>query len=717
VPARYVGLASLVAVALVAVGAGRVGSQDSACTPRASPAYTARVETALRSGRDLWGTKLVASRGGPTYAAAAGRLAPLLHARTAKGESLTRSGAYYLPFSVPRGVGGATDAMLHVADGSEILARRVTGRSIEILVGADGDEPYGSCLARLTPARLAGGWLPILGTAYRDAEGGRYTQESFSARTGGELASFVRLTASADRPARLRLGALSMAVRDGEAVTLYARWRPPARPVVIDAAAYAAARASVVAYWRTRLAEGARIDVPERHVQDALRALLVQGLVLTWRYSLGNPYEQFSFPETVDVARVLGEYGFGGVERAILRAALPARPTPYPNWKMGEKLLGFGSYHGLYRDRATLADVTPTLRRFLGELERQIEPGGLLPRERYSSDIPDQVYGLHAQATIWQGLREIAGAWADTAKPALATRARTLAARLEKGIRDAVRRSQRRLADGSLFLPVRLLDGQAPYGMVTASRAGSYWNLVAPYALASGIFPPSSPEARGALRYLLLHGSRLLGLVRSGTFVLYAAEPGGAESGTNQVYGNGVSRFLADLDRPDLLTLSLYGHLAAGMTPATFVAGEGATVSPLAGAWYRAMYRPPNSAANATFLETLRLLLVHETPDGLELAFATPRAWLAPGKRIAASRVPTRFGPVSYSIEAGARSLRVLVDIPARVRPKSVRLRLRLPAGERIAAVVPKRPVDTRTQTIDLSGLRGTVELEVRRGR
>ena len=40
-----------------------------------------------------------------------------------------------------------------------------------------------------------------------------------------------------------------------------------------------------------------------------MRALLVQNLILTWRYSVGNPYQQFSFPEGVDVAQVMGEFG------------------------------------------------------------------------------------------------------------------------------------------------------------------------------------------------------------------------------------------------------------------------------------------------------------------------------------------------------------------------------------------------------------------------
>ena len=29
---------------------------------------------------------------------------------------------------------------------------------------------------------------------------------------------------------------------------------------------------------------------------DAQRNLLIQNLGLTWRYSVGNPYQQFSFP-------------------------------------------------------------------------------------------------------------------------------------------------------------------------------------------------------------------------------------------------------------------------------------------------------------------------------------------------------------------------------------------------------------------------------------
>src|SRR5262249_22031700 len=148
-------------------------------------------------------------------------------------------------------------------------------------------------------------------------------------------------------------------------------------------------------------------------------------------------------------------------------------------------------------DAAYVRDATPILRSYLAALERRLQPRGLLRRERYSSDIPDQVYGLHAQAIVWEGLRLMASVWNETGDRALARRARLLAARLGGGIRAVVRRSERRLPDGSLFLPMKLLDGEVPYGSVTQERAGSYWNLVAPYALQSGVFPPGSREAQG----------------------------------------------------------------------------------------------------------------------------------------------------------------------------------------------------------------------------
>jgi hypothetical protein len=728
--------AVLSVAAVVATEARTVAASGTACPqPALAPGYVRSVTAALGARRDVWGNRLIASRAGPTYGAANRSLRPLLLAGAAGRRPLTRSGVHYLPFGIPPGVQGLTAVALHVADGGEIVARRIGGPSLAIAVGADGRERYGSCLARLATPTLAGGWLPILETGYTDATGVRYRQESFAARagTGRVLTSFVRVTvdtrkAVAAATVRFEASRGSRAVHHvprGTTRIVTAGWQVgTARLVAVEEAAYDAARRSVADYWERRLGEGMTIEAPERRVRDAARALLVQNLMLTWRYSIGNPYEQFSFPEGVDVGQVMGELGFEAVARAILRTSLTRPSTRYPNWKMGERLLGSATHFRLFRDRAYIAAATPTLRRYVAALGRQIDRSsrGILDRERYSSDIPDSVYGLHSQAVVWAGLRGMADAWQATGRTELAGTCRRLAARLGGGLRAAVRASQRRLPDGSLFVPVRLLDDERPYGSLTEDRAGSYWNLVMPYALASGFFTPGRPEARGVLRYMQLHGSRLLGVVRAGAYSLYGRDAPPPVSGTDQVYGINVARFLADNGEADELVLSLYGQLAAAMTPGTFVAGEAASVAPIDGQSHRAMYLPPNGAANAAFLETLRLLLVHETASGLELAHATPRAWTAPGKRIAVGNAPTRFGPVSFTIVTASRSADVTVEVPRRSRPRTLHLRLRLPHGTRIGAVTlgsrPYSRFDRTTGTIDLSGKSGSLGLRVtlRRG-
>jgi hypothetical protein len=707
-----------------------------------SPAYAGSVLRALRARRDVWGEQLIRRPAGPTYAAVRRLLKPLLFAR-AKRKPLTASGVYYLPFAQPLGSHGAYEIALHVADGSQILARTANGASLRVLVGPGGREPFGSCLSRLSRPTLAVGYLPILETRYVDSAGVRYRQESFAVRGlgTGSLVSFVSVTASAGARAGavIRLvhsthrrgrsaqsrhadSALHYRIEPGKTATVYVAWLPSdLRPVIIDAETYETARDQLVEFWNARLGQAVTYDVPETVVMNAQRSLLEQDLALTWRYSIGNPYEEFSFAESLDVAEVMGSYGFTGVMRQILRTSFKRLPLARSNWRMGELMIASARYYELTRDRAFLDWVTRRINGFMTVVGRQLrsDPHGLLRRERYSTDIATRVYGLHAQTSVWQGLDAIAAVWAATGRLGHAARARGLAFRLKLGLQRAVRASSHRLKDGSLFVPAVLLAQHRPFDALTRSRLGSYWNLVMPYVLASGFFAAHGRQADEILRYMLHHGSRLLGLVRAGAYSLYGGKTRYPFTGTDQVYGLAAARFLADNDQSGQLVLSLYGMLGAAMTPETFVSGEAATVAPLRGAAFRSMYLPPNAASNSAFLETLRLMLVHERtrggrPVGLELAYATPRGWLAPGKAVAVRGAPTSFGPVSYEIDAGAGQIDATVEVPSRRLPLSLRLRLRVPAGHRVVAVRVDgrpRPFDRATATVDLSGLHGTLSL------
>jgi hypothetical protein len=759
-----------VVLAAALVGLAWAASAPAAATAapcvksRITAAYAGSVRRALKADRDVWGGELLRSSGGPSYDKATRYLKPLLLAAApgrGKPRYSTDSGVYYIPFGWPAGGFGARIVALHVADGSEVMADRTSGPKLTIGVG---HERYGACLSRLATPQLSQGYLPVLETRYVDAAGVRYLQESFAGRideTHG-LVSFVRVGADASRAKRdvrisfrpsarhlhlsgdgtalvrgpntyMYLGpgadydgsSVSYTIPAGASASVYVGWfvDPQAsKPFVLDDGTYVAAREKLADFWDGRLQEAALFEVPERRVEDAERSLLIQNATLAWRYSVGNTYEVLSNAEMMEVAQVMGGYGFQNTNEAILRTASWRKLSKSANWNMGERLLASARYYLLFRDRTYLERHARVLASYVARLGHRLAANGrrLLPRERFSADIGVRVFGLHSQAVVWNGLREMAAVWSQTGHPGLADRARRIAARLGAGLTRALRKKASRLTDGSLFVPVRLVDGEHPYRMLTATRAGSYWNLVMPYALASGIFRPRSPQAEGVLSYLLAHGSRILGLVRAGAYSLYGKSRFPV-SGTDQVYGLNVARFLAANDQADQLVLSLYGQLAAGMTAGTHVSGEGATIAPIRGEYYRKMLLPPNAGSNSAFLETLRLMLVDETegplgaPDGLELAFATPRRWLALGGQIAVKDAPTSFGPLSYHLTAVVGEVHGLVDLPTSFRLKKVQLRIRLPAGRRLTSVLvdgrPYRRFDRRTGTVDLSGRHGQLQL------
>ncbi len=769
-PSLRVAVAAMLAFLAWTADAQTAPSVRRCVKPQITSAYAGAVRRALEADQDVWGSELLRS-GGPSYEKASRYLKPLLLAakpgRRGKPQNLTDSGVYYVPFGWPAGGFGARTVALHVADGSQVVADRADGPKLTIRVGG---ERYGACLTRLATPRLYGGYLPILETQYVDGSGIRYRQESFAARIAGTrgLISFVRLSADARRSTRgvritfrpsarnlraspdgttlergpntyLYLGegarydgsSVSYTLPPGTTASVYIGWfvdPQPSKPFTLDETSYDEARQRVVDFWTGQLGATATFLVPDQRVNDAERSLLIQNATLAWRYSVGNTYEELSTAEMMEAAQVMGEYGFQHVNEAILRTSFWRKLSKSANWNMGERLLASARYFMLFRDRTYLARHTPRLASYVARLGGRLAANGhrLLPRERFSADIGVRVFGLHSQAVVWEGLREIAAVWARTGRPGLAARARRIAAKLGTGLNHAWRKQAERLPDGSLFVPVRLVDGELPYRTLTASRSGSYWNLVMPYALASGLFRPGSPQAEGVLSYLFAHGSRILGLVRAGAYSLYgrARLP---VSGTDQVYGLNVARFLADNDRPDQLAVSLYGQLAAGMTPGTYVSGEGATIAPIRGEYYRKMLLPPNAGSNSTFLETLRLMLVHETegprgvPNGLELAFATPRTWLRPGAHVQVTGAPTSFGPLSYQLNVADGEIDASLDIPRSASLRTLRLRLRLPAGRRLMGLTlngrPYRRVDRRSSTIDLSGRRGHLELVARYAR
>ena len=434
------------------------------------------------------------------------------------------------------------------------MSERLGGPSLTVDVGG---ERFGSCLRRLTPARLAGGWLPILETRYR----GR-SQESFAARVPevGTLVSFVRVTGRGEIGFTPSVAGLrrrgNRLVRSGRTYATFsagARWNgrslvyaaapayvawldhPAAGTAfVLDAARYAEARSAVVGFWADSSPRARSSSSPSRASMNAERALLVQNLSSPGGTASATPTRSSRSPRASTARRCWPSSASSTSRGRSSGPRLTRRPTPYPSWKQGEKLLAAADVVRLSGDRELLIRRR---RRCAATSPRSGGSSAAATSSRRSASprtSPTAVHGLHAQAVVWQGLRR--SPTCGRRRAALAGRAcRRLARRLGPGLRRAVRASERRLPDGSLFLPMRLRGGEQPYASLTESRAGATGTWSRRTRSHPGSSRRASAEAKRALRYLLLHGSRLLGLVRAGGYALYGRDAPPPVSGTDQV--------------------------------------------------------------------------------------------------------------------------------------------------------------------------------------
>jgi hypothetical protein len=273
------------------------------------------------------------------------------------------------------------------------------------------------------------------------------------------------------------------------------------------------------------------------------------------------------------------------------------------------------------------------------------------------------------------------------------------------------------------FIPVALLADEPAHDPLTATRTGSYYDLICPYVIGSEIFGQGSDREDWLLGYMQQHGGIALGMVRT--------RPAQGEfkdqAGVVPLYGVRYQLALLRRDEREKALVGFYGQLAQGMTRGTFIGGEGSRF--LHGdSDGRSLYLPPNSASNAAWLITLRYLVIQDwdldedgKPDTLRLLYGVPRAWLADKATLQVSHAPTMFGPISLEMRSklGEGIVNVHVNPPARL-PKRTLLRAPVPEGFRIDSVEidGSKAQLIGSDVVDLSG-RGQptdVIFHVRRG-
>jgi len=742
----------------VACGAAVVAAEEPPAT----------LDEVLAAKQDLWGMAARRQPNGASYEYFAERLPPLRYVNA-------QFRYYPIVLAAP---GGEAKARL-VSNGSAVNARaglntwHEVGVPISFGVG-ETNAPFGEDLRRLTGPHYERGYLPIVQLAYRADDHSTpapatptvalYTQEVFaSVDWPSNAVVFVQfrlptgkqgvVTARLETNAPLMVAGNTVCDARGNTLVAYDRawqWNEAQRTLTarlseggkatlaiatvpvnsatqpaLQAADFDAEKQKCLARWEAVVAGAMRVEVPEPVVNAAAKATLIGNFLLLagdrMNYSAGNLYQTMYEAESGDAVRALALWGVPD-SRRMIPVLLDYGTNPGLRFHDAAfKLQLLAHYYWLTRDASGVRELKPRWRPALEILTRERDAAtGLLPREAYCGDEHDRVFSLNVNANAWRGLRDLAAVLEDLGDPAEAQPIRATAAALHRAVLAAVAKSERRDTQPP-FIPIALFGEETPYETLTATRRGSYWNLMIPYVIGSGIFNGSEREA-WPLRYLEANGGICMGMIRFAQHSQLFAN----EDGLDDLYGLRYVDALLRRDEPERALTSFYGKLAQGMTRDTFLSAEGTSLRPL-DAFGRPMYLPPNCSGNALFLWTLRSLLVQDydldndgTPESLRLLFATPRRWLEDGKTIRVERAPTAFGEVSLRVESKLARGEVLAQIhlPERNPARQSWLRLRLPEGWKIQSAW----VEGRTLSVDddgtmaLSGLtaRHTIRCQVK---
>lgn len=710
-------------------------------------------EAMVAARRDVYGEAAMRRPNGASYEFFRDLLPPLRYCNAA-----------FRHYPIVLGLPGSQQKIRLVSNGSAVNAAaglntwRDTG--VPVTFSVEG-EVFGSDLKRLDGPRYAEGYLPIVTSSYRK-DAVSYGQEVFAA-TGEPFAShgaaFVRfavdqgkggiVSARIGGDAEIRLDGRALVDGKGQALvwcgsewtwdqasrTLEARVAPD-RPAVLavftlpapletsralSGGDYDRHRAAAAGMWRALLSRGTLIETPEDVVNNAWRSLVVGNFVLVrgneMLYSALNQYERMFEQESGDAARALLLYGYGSDVRTMLPPLLDYQQQGLSFHDAAFKLQLLSHYYWITRDAQT---VRANAARWKREAEHIVKgrtaETGLLPAENYCGDITTQVVTLNSNGNAWRGIRDLSAILKDLGEQQESKPLADTAREFREVIRKAVAQSQFQDTEPP-FIPVALFGAEKPYGALTESTMASYYNLLIPLVLGSGVLGDESEQTGWILETLHQRGGVCMGMTRfdqhSGLFA--------NAKGLDDLYGMRYTLALLRRDDVERALVSFYGKLAHGLTRDTFIGGEGSSLVPL-DEFGRPSYLPPCSSGNGFFLQTLRYLLVQDydtnddgEPETLRLMFGTPRRWLEDGKRICIERAPTAFGDVSVELRSNLSGglVTARVSAPAR-KPERMLLRARVPEGWRaVSAACAGRDLPVSPDgSVDITGMTGSFTVE-----
>jgi hypothetical protein len=657
------------------------------------------------SREDVWGEAAIRHPDGPSYEFFADLLPPLRYVNTAFRH-------YPLVLSAP----AAPTKARWISNGSGVNLRadkppmwREVGTPVAFFVGPKR-EAFGHDIGRLTGPKFAEGYLPIVQVTY-ESEGALLEQEAFAPVQGlwaDHGAVFVRfraerhpstIVAHISGNEKLHVESAVVSTSDGAGIVFFGpqwQWdeesrelraalgpqqaamllvmtRPLARPQA-PWPTYEEQRRACVETWQALLSRGAGLRIPEPLVQDAWRALVIGNYLIAggdrMNYSAGNAYDRLYQGECGDAVRSLMLLGQPSDARRMIGPLLDFNRQATRFHVAGHKLQLLAHYYWVTRDAEYLREKRAVWQPVIEFIRSSRGDRGLLPKDNYAGDVQQQVYSLNSNANCWRGLRDMAAVLEELGEQEPANELRREAADFRRAILDAVAKSERRDTTPP-FIPLALFGDEPAHDPLTATRMGSYYDLMIPYVLGSGVFGSGAERETWIIDYLRQHGGLAMGMIRSmpqqGEF--------NQQPGVNVLYGQRYLLTLLQRGDRQHAQVGFYGQLAQAMTRGTFVGGEGSRF--FHGDEHgRSFYLPPNSASNAMFLTTLRYLLIQDwdvdddgKPETLRLLDAVPPRWLKQGAVLDVERAPSAFGELSLRAESRLHEGHIRLSIKPPTRP------------------------------------------------
>lgn len=471
---------------------------------------------------------------------------------------------------------------------------------------------------------------------------------------------------------------------------------PAEDAATLEALDYRTAREQTLRFWSDYVNRGARFEVPEEAVNDLFRASLWHALRLPRRHggagpgvAIDLPYSNFAYSQTgtpwpvnqsVYVDYMLYDLrGYHGISTEELLAQFRNNQEEnghingFANWGVYTPgmLYAVAQNYLLSHDRAALDRLMPYSLKALEYCFEQVRTAqlrkgpvhGLI--EAPLNDGTGNGFWAFNQAYMYAGLDLFGRVLEQIGDPRGAE-----SRRLAHELRDSVERGFRIASVRSPIVELRDHTWE-PY---VPSDAATYRRLL-------DAWYPADVDT-GAVHMIRLkvispEGGLANWLLNDHEDNLYREALGIANE---PIYNQQATAYLLR-DDPKAAIRVFYSFMAGAFSHTVF--------EPVEHRWTHGQYFGPPSTDGAWF-ELYRNMLVHERDDGsLILGMATPRAWLADGKRIDIEGCPTYFGTLSMTIvsQAGAGQIRASVALQSGKPPTELIVRFRHPEDKPIRAV------------------------------